>query len=77
MVSLQAGALVATGIALGLVTAAAMTRVLAALLFGVDPIDPATMAGAAFLLALIGVIASWIPAYRASSVDPVATLSES
>jgi putative ABC transport system permease protein len=74
MISLQAATLVTVGIVIGLVAAVAMTRVLAALLFGVDPIDPATMAGAALLLALIGVIASWIPAYRASGIDPAQAL---
>jgi ABC-type lipoprotein release transport system permease subunit len=39
--------------------------------------DAATLAGTALLMLLIGVVASWIPAYRASSVDPVETLSES
>ena len=74
MVSLQAAVLVAAGIGIGLGAAAAMTRVMAALLFGVDPIDPATMVAAAIVLALVGIIASWIPAYRASGVDPAQAL---
>ena len=74
MVSRQAGALVVTGIALGLGAAAATTRLMAALLFGVDPGDPATMLLAALLLALVAVAASWIPAYRASGVDPAQAL---
>jgi len=51
-----------------------MTRVLAALLFGVDPIDPLTMAGAAALLALVAAAATWLPARRASALDPAQAL---
>ena len=74
MISLQASVLIALGIGIGLAAAAAMTRVLAALLFGVDPIDPLTMAGAAVLLALVAAAATWLPAHRASGLDPAQAL---
>jgi putative ABC transport system permease protein len=74
MISLQAGVPIALGIGIGLAAAAAMTRVLAALLFGVDPIDPLTMAGAAALLALVAAAATWLPARRASALDPAQAL---
>jgi ABC-type antimicrobial peptide transport system permease subunit len=74
MISLQAGVLIAFGIGIGLASAAAMTRVLAALLFEVDPIDPLTMAGAAVLLALVAAAATWLPARHASGLDPAQAL---
>jgi predicted permease len=74
MVSRQAIAVAALGIALGVVGALAMTQALAALLYGVSPTDPATLVGAAALLLLVAVVASWLPARRAARVDPVQAL---
>jgi predicted permease len=68
--------LAATGVLLGLATAAATTRLLTTLLFGVTPLDVKTLVGVAGLLAAVTLIASYIPARRAASLDPVAALRE-
>jgi ABC-type antimicrobial peptide transport system permease subunit len=62
------------GIALGAAAAGAMTRSMASLLFGVTPIDAVTYAGAAGVLVVAALAASYIPARRAAAVDPVETL---
>lgn len=74
MVSRQALGLAAIGIAIGLVGAIALTRFIAKLLFGVRPIDPWTLGGAAALLLAVALIASWLPARRAAGVDPARAL---
>jgi putative ABC transport system permease protein len=48
-----------------------------ALLYGLEPRDPATLAGAAIVLATVGGLAGWLPAYRASRIDPAEVLRES
>src|SRR5262249_55484284 len=60
--------------ALGLVGALAMSRVLSGLLYGVDPLDPATLVAAAALLGLVALFASYLPARRATRVDPLVAL---
>jgi putative ABC transport system permease protein len=70
----QGFGLVLAGIVLGLGGAVALTRLVNALLFGVDATDPATFAGVALLFMLIGLAASYIPARRAASIDPMAAL---
>jgi predicted permease len=74
MVSRQAGLVIAIGLGVGLVGALTLTRVLGALLFGVGPVDPPTIAGAAGLLAVVAMVASWVPARRAASLDPARAL---
>lgn len=59
---------------IGLVTAAASSRLLRGLLFDVHPLDPAAMLAAALLLAGASALASYLPARRATSVDPIALL---
>jgi ABC-type antimicrobial peptide transport system permease subunit len=66
--------LIALGIGIGLAAAFGLTRLMASLLFGVAPTDPATFVGVALLLAAAAVLACWIPARRASRVDPMVVL---
>ena len=66
--------LVSVGVMLGLLGALGCTRVLQRLLFDLSPTDPLTYAAIVALLGLAAVAASWIPAQRASSVDPVVAL---
>jgi len=72
---LRGGMLLAgTGIALGLALAAITTRLIAALLHGVEPLDPVTFAVAPAILLLVALGASLIPAWRATRVDPAQTM---
>ena len=64
------------GIALGLVAAIALSRVVASLIFGVRATDPLTFAAVALLLMLVGVFATIVPAYRATRIEPVRILRE-
>jgi len=66
--------LVMVGLALGGCGALLLTRVLAKLLFEVKPTDPSTFLSVAAILAVTGIIAGLLPAYRATRVDPVVTL---
>jgi predicted permease len=66
------GVIVATlGVAIGLGGAAAFTRVMRSLLFGISPFDPITFAAIPVLLVSVAVLASYLPARRALAVDPV------
>jgi predicted permease len=62
------------GVALGLGAAVALTRLMSALLFGVSPMDPATFAAVSVVLGAVALLASYLPARRASGVDPVEAL---
>jgi len=70
----EGGFLLALGLGLGLAGAFVGTNLIQGLLFGVSPRDPLTLLGVALLMALIGIVACWIPAARAARVDPVAAM---
>ena len=67
-------ALAAAGIVVGLAGAAGLTRLMAALLYGVEPLDLVTFAAAGCGVALLALSASWLPARRAARIDPTETL---
>jgi len=64
------------GLAAGLVGALALTRVLKSLLFNVSALDPVALSVACTLITLIGMLAAWIPARRATQVDPIVELRQ-
>lgn len=66
--------LTSIGIAIGLGSAAAVTRLMKAILFGISPLDPATYAAVPALLMAAAILASYIPATRVARVDPVDAL---
>jgi ABC-type antimicrobial peptide transport system permease subunit len=66
--------LVVTGIVIGLVAAVALSRGISALLYGVSPTDPVTLAGTTILFLLVALTACYTPARRATAVDPLAAL---
>jgi putative ABC transport system permease protein len=74
LVMSQGGRLGLVGIAVGLAGAALVSRALSGLLFGVSPIDAPTYAAVGLALLAITLFASWLPARRASRVDPVRAL---
>lgn len=66
--------LTGVGLAIGIVAALALGRFVASLLYGVTPADPATLLAVALFLALIAMLASYLPARRATRVDPMVAL---
>ena len=66
--------LTAIGIATGIAIALMLTRVMSSFLFGVGPMDPVTYAAVSAVLAGLTLVATYLPAYRASRVDPVVAL---
>jgi len=76
MIVSQGMRMVIIGLALGLTGAFALTRLFASLLLGVGTTDPLTFVGVALLLAAIALLACWIPARRATKVDPLIALRQ-
>jgi putative ABC transport system permease protein len=64
------------GVAIGIAGALALSKVVAKLIYGVSPTDPATLAAVALLLAAVAFFTSIIPAYRATKVEPMTALHE-
>jgi putative ABC transport system permease protein len=76
MVMREAGVLLAAGVVVGLLLAVAAARAATALLFGLHPGDPSTLAMAAGGLGVIAMLASYLPALRASRLEPTEALRE-
>lgn len=70
----RGGRLLGLGLGLGLLTALGLTRFLRSLLYGLSPTDPATLAASVLGLGLIALLATYVPARRASRIDPTVTL---
>jgi hypothetical protein len=68
--------LAAIGAALGLATAAAITRFLQGFLYGISPLDPLTFVGVPLILGTVALLASYLPARRAVRVDPMVALRQ-
>jgi putative ABC transport system permease protein len=66
--------LTVTGVTLGLAAASASTRLLQGMLYGVTPLDRPTFLGVSLLFGLVAAIASYVPAYRATKVNPIVAL---
>jgi putative ABC transport system permease protein len=66
----------AAGIGVGLMAAAVVTRAMTSMLVGVSPSDPATFIAIVGLFTVITILASWLPAWRASRLDPMSALRE-
>jgi ABC-type antimicrobial peptide transport system permease subunit len=69
-------ALVGAGIAIGVLASIVLARSLASLLYGVQAADPVALMAATLSLLAVGVFAAFVPAYRASRVDPARVLRE-
>lgn len=76
LVLLRVSLLVALGVVVGTVVSLSTTTLAASLLYGLDPRDPTTLIGAATMLATVGMFAGWLPAWRASRIDPATVLRE-
>jgi predicted permease len=74
MIVREGAMLLGVGLVLGALGAVLASRVVEGLLFGVAPNDPTTLLAVALLMALVGVTAAWVPAVRASNVQPVEAL---
>jgi predicted permease len=70
----QGGAIVAIGVVLGVAAAAALTRYLEGMLFGLSPLDAATFAVVAAAFAAVALIAAYLPARRATAINPLEAL---
>ncbi|HKP28950.1 MAG TPA: FtsX-like permease family protein, partial [Gemmatimonadales bacterium] len=70
----QGTRVVLIGVVIGLATAVGTTRLLSTLLFGVKAVDPIVFAAMAAMMVGMGMLASYVPARRASNVDPIETL---
>ncbi len=74
MIISEGGLLVGLGLMIGVIGALSLSRLMQGLLFGVQPHDPVTLAGVSAVMAIVGLLACWIPAMRAARIDPVEAL---
>ena len=74
MILREGGSLLVIGLVLGVAGSFLVAGLMRGLLFGVAPRDPATFAGVAAMMAVIGIVACWIPAARAAKIDPAITM---
>jgi ABC-type antimicrobial peptide transport system permease subunit len=70
----QGGILIGAGICLGVLAAMPLVRFVSAMLFGVQPLDPVVFGGVAIGVAAVATLATFVPAHRASRVDPLVAL---
>ena len=66
--------MIGTGIGIGLVGAVLLTRLMTTMLFEVSPTDPLTFVSTVVLLVSVALLACWVPARRATKVDPIIVL---
>jgi hypothetical protein len=76
MVLAQGARVLGLGIVIGLAFSLIATRALSSLLFGVAPLDPSTFTVTALTMVVVGSLATWLPAHRASRVDPIQSMRE-
>jgi ABC-type antimicrobial peptide transport system permease subunit len=74
LVLIEGAKMTAVGLLVGLAASFALTRLASNLLFGVSPTDPATLAAVVLLLAAVSLLACYIPARLATTVDPLIAL---
>ena len=77
LVLMRVALLVGVGVALGAGVSLWASTLVASLLYGLHPRDPTTLAGSAAVLAAVGALAGWLPAHRASRIDPADVLRDS
>ena len=76
MILRETGWLVLVGLVLGSAAAVGASRLIASRLYGLSPTDPVTLASAIAGLAVVAALAAWLPAWRASRVDPLVALRQ-
>ena len=74
MILREAASLAALGAALGVVAAAALSRYVRAMLYGITPDDPVAIGAAVAVMMAVALLAGWLPARRASRLDPMVAL---
>jgi putative ABC transport system permease protein len=62
------------GLVIGGAAAVPLSRLLSGLLFGIEPADPPTIAVSALVLVAVAIVAAWVPARRATAIDPITAL---
>jgi ABC-type antimicrobial peptide transport system permease subunit len=68
--------LTGVGIVVGLAGSFALNKLLASLLFGVRPTDPITLVAVVATITVVAAVSCWLPAWRASRLDPIAVLRQ-